>query len=340
MHTPYELHPPIEPYHSGYLAVSGPGDAAHELYFEESGNPDGQPALFLHGGPGGGTRPQVRQFFDPAVTRIVLLDQRGAGKSRPNVADDFDAALNGNNTQALIADLEALRAHLGVDVWALVVGGSWGSTLGIAYAQAHPERVRKLLLRGVFTFLRDEVDALFRSGASAAHYPDAWEAYAGFIEGHPRLRPEQRHDLLEGYRVLLADPTTRDAAARAFVGYELALSKLFRDEAAIAASLENPSRLIPFASLEVAYMLADGYLAPGQLLEPDNLARMRGIEISVVHGRNDHVCLPRAAWRLCRALDGVGVPVALHFVDGAGHSDSEPRIANALRREADRMVRA
>lgn len=335
--APTELYPPIEPYDSGFLEVGAPG-ARHALYWETSGNPDGLPALFLHGGPGGGTRPGVRQFFDPATYRIVLLDQRGAGRSRPNVADDFDGALADNTTAHLVADLEALREHLAIPQWHLVLGGSWGSTLALAYAQAHPARMKKLLLRGIFTFLRDEVDALFRDGSTGVHYPDAWEAYRDFIREHPSLQSSPPDDLIEGYRLLLQDPATRDDAAKAFVAYELALSKAVRDPASIADSLARPSRLIPFASLEVVYMLAGGFMKEGQLLESHHLSALEDIEVAMVHGRADHVCRPAAAWRLHKALLAHGVDSSLWFVDGNGHSDSESGIGGALRAEADRLA--
>ncbi|MEO0421936.1 MAG: prolyl aminopeptidase [Pseudomonadota bacterium] len=334
-HPTTDLHPPIDPHETGFLTV---GDTAkHELYYEVSGNPNGLPALFLHGGPGGGTRPGVRQFFDPSRYRIVLLDQRGAGKSRPNVSENFDAALSDNTTGHLVADLEVLREHLGVSVWHLVLGGSWGSTLALAYAQTHPDRMKHLLLRGIFTFLRDEVDNLFRNGATALHYPEVWEAYRDFILKHPKL-PEPPDDLLEGYRLLLANPDTRDAAASAFVAYELALSSAIRNEERITSTLATPATLIPFASLEVAYMLAGGFMSEGQLLDPEHLASLRDIEVSMVHGRADHVCLPTAAWRLHKALLAQGVSSRLWFVDGNGHSDSEPGIGGALRLEADRIA--
>lgn len=336
--APTALHPPIEPHRTGFLDVGREG-ARHALYWEESGNPDGLPALFLHGGPGGGTRPGVRQFFDPEAYRIVLLDQRGAGRSRPNVADDFTAALADNTTAHLVDDLERLREHLGIERWHLVLGGSWGSTLALAYAQAHPDRCHRIVLRGVFTFLRDEVDQLFRDGSTGLNHPDVWAPYRDFILAHPRFAGEPPDDLIEGYRILLDDPATRDAAAKAFVGYELALSKAHRDAAGIAESLETPSRLIPFASLEVVYMLAAGFMDEGQLLHPANLARMKDLEVATVHGRADVVCRPAAAWRLHQALEAAGVSNTLWFVDGAGHSDSEPGIAGALRAEADRLAR-
>ncbi|MFK8016047.1 MAG: alpha/beta fold hydrolase [Gammaproteobacteria bacterium] len=331
-----KLHPPIEPYETGFLTVGD--EAKHELYYELSGNPDGLPALFLHGGPGGGTRPGVRQFFNPAKYRIVLLDQRGAGQSRPNVADNFTQALADNTTEHLVADLEVLREHLGVTIWHLVLGGSWGSTLALAYAQAHPDRMKNLLLRGIFTFLRDEVDNLFRNGLTALHYPDVWEAYRDFVVTHPTMAGNAPDDLLEGYRLLLENPDTREAAAAAFVAYELALSSAISNPERIATTLSTPSTLIPFASLEVVYMLADGFMQEGQLLQPERLARLGSIQVSTVHGRADHVCLPTAAWRLHKALLSQGVASRLWFIDGNGHSDAEPGIGGALRMEADRIA--
>ena len=335
--APTATYPEIEPYSTGFLEVGAQG-ARHRLYWEESGNPNGLPALFLHGGPGGGTSPRVRRFFNPARYRIVLLDQRGAGKSQPNVADAYTEALADNTTPHLVDDLEQLRRHLKIDRWHLVLGGSWGSTLALAYAQAHPASVRHLLLRGIFTFLADEVDALFRDGSTAANYPEVWAAYRDFVHTHPAFGGEPPEDILQGYRILLDDPATRDDAARAFVAYELALSKVHRDAESIAESLATPSRLIPFASLEVHYMLADGFVDEGQLLEPARLAKLRGIPISTVHGRCDQVCRPAAAWRLHEALSTQGLDNRLWFVDGNGHSDSEPGIAGALRVEADRIA--
>ena len=195
-----------EPFAVEHLDV---GDG-HALYLEQSGNPDGPPALFLHGGPGGGCAPRVRGFFDPDHYRIVLFDQRGAGQSRPNVAEDFDAAMHENNTPKLIADIERIRQHLGLERWPVVLGGSWGSTLALAYAQAHPDRVDALVLRGIFTFERDEVDGLFRNGRTADHYPAEWERYRDFARTH---RPEES-DLVRAYRSLLDDEALRERAAQ------------------------------------------------------------------------------------------------------------------------------
>lgn len=321
------MHAIPEPYATEHLDV---GDG-HALYVEQSGNPDGAPALFLHGGPGGGCAPRVRSFFDPEHYRIVLFDQRGAGQSRPNVGDDFAAAMHENNTSKLIGDIERIREHLGIERWPLVLGGSWGSTLAIAYAQEHPERVASLVLRGIFTFELDEVDSLFRNGRTANHYPEEWERYLTFAKTH---RPEES-DPLAAYLSMLEDPALRERAAQEFVRYELSISKVHLDVEDMERRLATPSAFMPFAACEVIYMLAEGYLPSGSLLKPENLRKLDGMAIRIVHGRSDHVCLPKAAWRLAEALKAVGIPSELTFVTGAGHSDSEPAIAAALRNATD-----
>ena len=171
------LYPPIEPFDKGYLPV---GDG-HELYYEVSGNAEGEPALFLHGGPGGGCGEHTRQFFDPAFYKIVTFDQRGCHRSRPNAASDWAKAIHGNDTQSLVEDCEKLRKHLGVEVWYTVLGGSWGSTLGLALAQAYTSTIKHLVLRGVFLFTPREIDYLFQSGEAFAHHPEAWEGFRDHI---------------------------------------------------------------------------------------------------------------------------------------------------------------
>lgn len=328
-----ELYPPIEPFETTWLKREG-----HELYVELSGNPSGPTALFLHGGPGGGTSPRVRRFFSPSHYRIVLLDQRGAGRSRPNVSDDYDAAIKDNTTPHLVADIEALREWLELDIWQLILGGSWGSTLALAYAEAHPDRVRQLLLRGIFTFLNDEVESLFQSGRVADHYPEAWAAYTGYIRESSQDWAREQSNLLGAYRTRLLDDAQRMDAARAFVNYELSISHLHLNEERIASVMQTPEVLVPFAALEVQYMLHHGYLRQGQLL--DDISCLRDHRIHIVHGRNDTVCLPRAAWRLMEALRGAGATdnVTLEFIEAAGHSDSEPPIAHALRRATDALA--
>ncbi len=328
-----DLYPEIEPYQSGYLSRNG-----HELYYEQSGNPDGPAALFLHGGPGGGTSPRSRQFFDPSRYRIVLLDQRGAGKSIPNVSDDYDASLRDNTTAHLVDDIEALRVVLQLDAWRLILGGSWGSTLALAYAEAHPERVQQLLLRGIFTFLPDEVDTLFQDGRAADHYPDEWEAYVAHIRESSEDWAREQHNLVAAYRDRLLDPAKRMAAAKAFVTYELSISHLHKNEDRIQSVMQTPAVLVPFAALEVHYMLFGGFMRRGQLL--DDVHRIKGHRIHIVHGRNDAVCLPRAAARLRDALyaAGAGENLTWEFVEAAGHSDGEAPIAKALRMAADELA--
>ncbi|HCH63167.1 MAG TPA: prolyl aminopeptidase [Deltaproteobacteria bacterium] len=328
------LYPPIEPYEKGMLSRDG-----HALYYELSGNPSGPTALFLHGGPGGGTSPRVRRFFDPAHYRIVLLDQRGSGLSVPNVSDAYDAALRDNTTAHLVDDIEALREALDLDVWQLILGGSWGSTLAIAYAEAHPDRVRQLLLRGIFTFLPDEVDTLFQDGRVANHYPDEWEAYTGYIRRTSTNWACEQQNLVGAYQARLQDPAQRLDAAKAFVTFELSISHLHQNAERIESTMQNPAQLVPFAALEVHYMLHGGFMRRGQLL--DHVGALRNHRIHIVHGRNDTVCLPRAAHRLVQALRaaGAGDNVTLEYIEAAGHSDSEPRISKALRTAADALAR-
>ena len=327
------LYPEIEPYQTAMLERNG-----HRLYYELSGNPDGPTALYVHGGPGGGTSPRVRRFFNPAYYRIVLLDQRGAGQSEPNVSDDYDAALLDNTTAHLVEDIEALRRALSLESWELLLGGSWGSTLALAYAEAYPHRVRNLLLRGIFTFLPDEVDTLFQSGRAADHYPDEWEAYTTHIRDTSSDWERERVNLLAAYRDRLLDPEQRMAAAKAFVRYELSISHLHQNYERIASVMETPELLVPFAALEVHYMLHAGFMRRGQLL--DEVGVLKDHRIHIVHGRNDAVCLPRAAARLFKALRAAGATdnLTLEYIEAAGHSDSEPPIARALRRAADNMV--
>lgn len=328
------LYPPIEPYQTAMLQRDG-----HQLYYELSGNPSGPTALFLHGGPGGGTSPRVRRFFDPSHYRIVLLDQRGAGQSVPNVSDDYAAALRNNTTADLVEDIEALREAIDLDCWQLILGGSWGSTLAIAYAEAHPKRVRQLLLRGIFTFLPDEVDTLFQDGRVAHHYPDEWAAYTGYIRRTSTDWEREKQNLVGAYLERLQNPAQRLEAAKAFVTFELSISHLHQNAERIEATMQNPAQLVPFAALEVHYMLHGGFMRRGQLL--DDVAAIRNHRIHIVHGRNDTVCLPRAAHRLFQALKaaGAGDNVTLEYIEAAGHSDSEPNISKALRTAADALAR-
>jgi len=329
---PRELYPEIECSESGLLSV---GDG-HELYYDVSGNPDGIPAIFLHGGPGAGCSPRSRRFFDPAAFKIVVLDQRGSGRSAPNAADDLEASLVGNTTPKLVEDIEALRAHCGIDKWGLVLGGSWGSTLALAYAEAHPDRVRTLLLRGVFLFEPSEVDYLFATGGASGQHPQAWASYVKYIADTSDDFETERSNLLAAYwkRLQSRDVETRLAAASAFVGYELSISKTFVDPAIIEECLSTPSQLVPFAVMEVHYMLHQGMMTRGQLLaNVGNLANLETVKIS--HGRADYVCQPRSAYRLAEALEAKKVDVALDFVAAAGHSDTEPGLVDSMIKHSD-----
>jgi len=330
---PRSLYPEVEPFDSGMLDV---GDG-HQLYYDVSGNPDGIPAIFLHGGPGAGCSPRCRRFFDPAHYKIVILDQRGSGKSIPNAADDLAGSLVENNTPALVLDIEKLRIKLGIDRWGLVLGGSWGSTLALAYAQAYPQRCENLLLRGVFLFGPDEVEYLFCNGGTFGQHPGAWSSYVKYIEDTSDSWGVERTNLLGAYwkRLTSDDAAVRSAAAAAFVGYELSISKTYVDPAVLEEYLGTPSILIPFAVMEVHYMLNGGFMRRGQLL--DNLVQMakHGHKVAIAHGRADYVCQPGAAYRLAQALRAVGVRVDLEFVAGAGHSDSEPGLVDAMVRATD-----
>ena len=350
-----ELYPEIEPYDSGMLDV---GDG-HQLYYEQCGNPEGVPAVFLHGGPGAGCDERSRRFFDPAFYKIVVFDQRGSGRSTPNAADDLEGSLVEQNTQKLVGDLERLRMALDIDRWGIVLGGSWGSTLALAYAQAHPATCRAVVLRGVFLFGKDEVDYLFLNGGTYGQNPGAWDTYKQFIrDTADDYEAEEAGEggLLAAYwrRLTGSDLEMRERAAAAFVGYELSISKTFVDPKIIEKYLGTPTVLIPFAVMEVHYMLNMGFLEPDQLLAGAAAQVEHGHRVAIVHGRGDYVCQPQAAYRLAKALEAAGSvdvgfdsyaeggdeetsTVGLEFVAGAGHSDSEPGLADALVRATDRF---
>jgi len=262
----------------------------------------------------------------------------------PNAADDWAAAIHGNNTQCLVADVERLRSHLAVEAWHVVLGGSWGSTLALAYAQAHPSKLKAIVLRGVFLFLPQEVDNLFQDGSTALNHPEAWELYVDHIRASSPSAEAfalEEVNLLAAYysRLVSQDAETRLAAAAAFVKYELTISKTFPDAAKVAKVMATPSILVPFALFEAHYMLHGGFLRRGQLL--DDVCKIRHLPIQIVHGRCDYVCRPLAAWRLHKALklhQAANAPddkVKMELIDGAGHSDTEPGIVDALVRATD-----
>lgn len=306
------LYPAIEPYASGMLDV-GEGN---EVYYEESGNPHGKPAVFLHGGPGGGSSPLHRRLFDPARYRIVVLDQRGCGRSVPH-ASAPDADLSTNTTWHLVADLERLRAHLGIGRW-LVFGGSWGSALALAYAQSHPERVSELVLRGIFTLRRAELEWFYQHGTSMM-FPDLWEHYLAPVP------VEERGDLIAAYRRLLADPDpgVHVPAAVAWTTWESSTVTLLPDAARVASSAEA-AHATAFARIENHYFVHGGWMREGQLIE--DAARLAGIPGVIVQGRYDVVCPATTAWDLHRAWP----QARLVMVPDAGHSIEEPGILEAL----------
>jgi len=304
-----DLFPPIDALRTGRLDT---GDG-HRLYWEESGNPRGLPVLFVHGGPGAGTAPGYRRFFDPDVWRIVLFDQRGCGRSTPS------ASLEDNTTPHLIADIEALRRQLGIERW-LLFGGSWGSTLALAYGQAHPERVLGFVLRGVFLFRPDEVE-WFLAGMGR-FFPEAGARFLG------HLPADQRHRPLDAYHRLLTDgdARVRQAAARVWCGYEDSCARLLpRHDVEL-----DDAACLAMARIECHYMVHAGFLARPLL---DGMAAIAHLPAAIVQGRYDMVCPPASAADLARAWPGA----ALTMVPDAGHSAMEPGIRVALVLALERM---
>jgi proline iminopeptidase len=309
------FYPEIEPYRTGRLRVS----ELHELYWEESGNPRGKPVVFVHGGPGGGTDGKQRRFFDAAAYRIVLFDQRGCGKSTPH------AELRDNTTWDLVADMEKLRTHLDIERWQ-VFGGSWGSTLALAYAEAHPDRVSELVLRGIFMLRKKELDWFYQEGASAL-FPDAWESY---LEPIPA---QERGDLVAAYhrRLVSEDPAVRAAAARAWSVWEASTSFLHPEPRFIAHAGRDDFALA-FARIECHYFVNRGFFrSETQLL--DDLHRIRHIPSVIVQGRYDVVCPMMSAWDLHRAWPEADFRV----VADAGHSAYEPGTVHELVCATDRF---
>ena len=301
-----DLFPPIEPFETGRLERDPP----HRLYWEQSGRPDGQPVVFLHGGPGAGASPEHRRFFDPAHYRIIVFDQRGAGRSNPL------GELSANTTPHLIADIEALRERLGIERW-LVFGGSWGSTLAIAYAETHPERVTGLVLRGIFLCRKKEID-WFLYGMRWI-FPEIWRRFA---EGVPEA---ERGDLLGAYhrRLVDPDPEVHMPAARSWSTYEGACSTLRPSPETVAAFGEDTMAL-GLARIEAHYFKNGIFLEDGALL--DNVERMRRIPGTIVQGRYDVVCPIATADEFARAWPEADYVI----VPDAGHSAMEPGIRRAL----------
>jgi proline iminopeptidase len=312
-----QLYPPIEPYRHGHLAVGG----GHNIYFEECGNPDGKPAVFLHGGPGGGGDANARRFFDPSRYRIVVFDQRGAGRSRPH------ASLADNTTWHLVSDIEHLRGELGIERW-LVFGGSWGSTLALAYAERHPDRVSELVLRGIFLLRRAELEWFYQDGAGAL-FPEYWR---DFLEPIPEA---EQSDMLAAYHRRLndPDPDVQMAAARAWSIWEGATSALVPSED-LRAHFSAPEFALPLARIETHYFVNGGFLEhENELLE--GVDAIRGIPAVIVQGRYDVVCPPRTAWDLAARWP----EARLEIVTDAGHSAYEPGITDALVAATDDFAR-
>ena len=310
-----QLYPEIEPYNQFDLKVSD----LHTIHVEESGNINGKPVIFLHGGPGGGIEPVYRQYFDPEKWRIIVFDQRGCGQSTPH------AELQENTTWDLIADIEKIRQHLEIDKW-VVFGGSWGSTLSLSYAITHPDRCKALVLRGIFMIRKKEINWFYQDGTSNI-YPDAWEHY---------LRPipeDERHDLVAAYykRLTSNDDSVRIEAAKAWSIWEASTSKLIQSEESIHA-FEDAKVAEAFARIECHYFTNRGFFDTDEWLL-ENVDKIRHIPTVIVQGRYDVVCPMISAWELYRAFPEADFEI----VQDAGHSMTEKGIAAKLVEYTDKF---
>ncbi|WP_309092387.1 prolyl aminopeptidase [Phenylobacterium sp.] len=311
------LFPDNDPYATGWLSTGGP----HEVFYEECGNPNGKPCVILHGGPGGAINPTMRRFFDPAKWRMALFDQRGCGRSRPN------ASLDDNTTWALIEDIERLREHLGVEKWC-VFGGSWGSTLALAYAITHPERVESLVLRGIFLLTERELSWFYQDGASML-FPDAWARFCAPIP------PEERSDMIAAYHKRLTSPDRRVQAEAA-----AAWSQWEGDTISIRGPEARPSKFneidfaIAFARIECHFFINGGFF-PSKNWILENLDKLRGIPGWIVQGRFDVVTPMESAWKLKSGWSDARFEV----VWDAGHASTEPGIVDALVRATDQALK-
>jgi proline iminopeptidase len=314
------MYPEIEPYDAGLLDV-GDGQA---LYWETCGNPDGKPVVFLHGGPGGGSSADHRRLFDPARYRIVLFDQRGCGRSTPH-ASAPEADLSANTSWHLVADIEKLREHLGVDTWQ-VFGGSWGSALALAYAETHPNRVRELVLRGIFTLRQVELDWFYEGGA-AAIFPDLWQEFLAPVP------VEERGQLIRAYSRLLhdPDPAIHGPAAIAWSRWESSTITLL-PRADVIARFTELSYAVAFARIENHYFVHGGWWEDGQLIR--DAGRLANIPTVLVQGRYDMCTPPMTAWALAEAMPHA----ELRMIADAGHAFDEPGILDALLEATDRFA--
>ena len=302
-----KLFPPIEPFDSSYLEKG-----VHSIYYEQCGNPNGKPAIFLHGGPGGGAGKLSRRFFDPKKYRIILFDQRGCGKSKPHTC------LEDNTTWHLVKDIESIRERLDIKQW-LVFGGSWGSTLALAYAQSHPDRVTELVLRGIFMLREKELQWFYQYGASEI-YPEAWQ---GFVKEIPE---EKRHDLIEAYRHIFngEDEEKKLSAAKAWSKWEASTSIINHNPEAVKDSV-NSEFALAFALIENHYFVNKGFLEDeNQLL--DNIDLIRNIPTVIVQGRYDVVCPPTTAYELYSKWPQADLKIAPF----SGHSAFEKEITHLL----------
>ncbi len=303
-----ELFPEIESYNQGFLKVSD----IHTMYYEEAGNPNGKPILFLHGGPGGGLHDKYKRYFDPNFYRIVLFDQRGCGKSTPH------SELRENTTHHLISDIEKLREHLNINEW-VVFGGSWGSTLSLCYAIAHPDKVLGLILRGIFLCRKEEINWFYQEGAHNI-YPDEWEKYISIIP------EDERDDLVKAYykRLTGDDYEEQLKSARAWSKWEGATSRLLQDPELIS-HFDEPNTAIAFAKIECHYFIHNIFLdSDNYILE--NAKNINHIPTKIVHGRYDIVCPVKNAWDLHKAMPDA----ELRIIPDSGHSISEPGITKEL----------
>lgn len=315
MFQPLPLYPPIEPYTQHSLQV----DHLHSLYIEESGNPGGQPVLFVHGGPGGGCTPNHRRFFNPDEYRIILFDQRGCGKSRPH------ACLTNNTTAHLIEDIDKIRRYLGIDRW-LLFGGSWGSTLSLLYAQAYPERVCGLILRGIFLCREQDIQWFYQQGANR-FFPEYWQDYIAPIE------PDKQDNLVEAYYELLTseDEVARMRAAEAWSVWEGRTSTLETDPE-LVDHFGDPYHALAMARIECHYFKHRAFIEDNQILK--HAYCLRQIPTTIVQGRYDMVCPVNQAMELAQRLPDASLVICNH----AGHSTQEPEIQSALVAATDDFI--
>lgn len=306
------FYPEIQPYKTEFLKVSD----IHTLYVEQSGNPKGRPVIFLHGGPGGGTNPDHRRFFDPDHYRIILFDQRGSGQSTPA------AELKENTTWDLVSDIEKIRTHLGISDW-IVFGGSWGSTLALAYAETHPQKVKGLILRGIFLCRPSEIKWFYQFGASEI-FPDIWKSYENHID------IDDRHDYVSAYYKKLTDenPNVRLAAAKVWSKWEAATSRLFIDAYSVD-EFEDPTYALQFARIECHYFMNNAFFKTDNWLI-ENLTELKNIPIAIVQGRYDVVCPMRSAWDLHEGLNALNIKHKLKIIQDSGHAAGEPGIKSTL----------